>query len=257
MKQSFHINNKLKEVISNIIYDIKNYNNIISKYMDFDRCSNSDYCESRSTIMRQSFLIYRTMESFSYFNEINSDSLNLSMNFGSINDVINNVLDDIINLFNAKRIKFTLEKKDINEYIIMMDMEKIKNAILNIFSFIYNIIKINSSININYNLINYDEDEEFLLMNGINKINENDEKKLELSKECIDISITFECDKIPDDIKRKLFKTPLISYENIHSNNLYLYTSYKIIEKHYGNVWIESLDNREKINIVFPIKNKL
>lgn len=257
MKQSFYMNDKLKELISNLIYDVQNYNSVILKYIDLERCANN-YCnESRKTIVRQSFLINRTMDALNDFNNITSSSFELSMNFEDINNIINEVLDNVIDLFKSKRVKFTLNDDILDGYIVMMDRARIKGSLLNICSFIYNIIKINSTLNISCNLIDYDDDEDFLIMNGVNVISQHDEKKLALSKECIDISITFECDKIPEDVKRKLFKTPLISYENMNFNNLYLYTAYNIIKKHYGNVWIESLENKERINIVFPAKNKL
>ncbi|WP_300366555.1 sensor histidine kinase [Brachyspira sp.] len=257
MKQSYYINDKLKYLISNIIYDIQNYNNIISKYIDLEKCTNN-YCnESRSTIIRQSFLIDRTMEVLNDFNDINSNSFKLDMNFENFNTVINESLDSILDLFKSKKIKFTLDNNIIKDCTIMMDRSKIKRSILNIFSFIYNIIKINSSMNISCNLVDYENDDSFLYLNGVNNISEKDEKKLELSRECIDISLTFISDNIPDDIKRKLFKTPLISYENTNFNNLYLYTAYAIIKEHYGDIWLESLENKHSINIILPAKNKL
>lgn len=257
MKQNFYINNKLKELISNIIYDVQNYNSVISKYIDLERCANN-YCnESRNTIVRQSFLINRTMEALSDFNDINSDSFKLNMNFENVSLIIDEILDNVFDLFKSKRIKFTLDNKILKECIILMDRDKIRRSILNVFSFIYSIIKINTSINVSYNLIDYDDDENFLLMNGVNNISETDEKKLDLNKECVDISITFECDDIPDDIRRMLFKTPLISYDNCNFNNLYLYTAYRTLKEHYGNIWLESSDNKQRINIILPAKNKL
>ena len=257
MKQGFYINNKLKDLISNIIYDVQNYNSIISKYIDLERCTNN-YCnESRNTIVRQSFLINRTMEALRDFNDINSKSFKLNMNFENMNTIINESLDSILDLFKSKRIKSTLNNNISDNCILMMDRERVKGCILNVFSFIYNIIKINSSMNISCNLVDYDDDKSFLYMNGVNNISEKDEKKLELSKECIDISVTFVSDDIPDDIRRKLFKTPLISYENTNFNNLYLYTAYKIIKEHYGDIWIETLENKQRINIILPAKNKL
>lgn len=257
MKQSFYINDKMKDLISNIIYDIQNYNSIISKYIDLERCANN-YCnESRNTIIRQSFLINRTMEALHDFNDINSNSFKLNMNFEDINIIMNEVLDDILNLFKSKNIRFKFDDKIMKECIVMMDRSKIKGSLLNIFSFIFNIVKLNSIINISYSLIDYNDDENFLLMNGVDNISEKEKKKLILNKECIDISITFTCDEIPDDIKRRLFKTPLISYENFNFNNIYLYTAYETIKEHYGNVWMESMKNKQRINIIFPAKNKL
>ncbi|ASJ21429.1 signal transduction histidine kinase [Brachyspira hampsonii] len=257
MKQNFYINSKLKDLISNIIYDVQNYNNIISKYIDIERCANNYCSESRATIVRQSILINRTMEALNDFNDINSDSFKLNMNFENISVIINEALDDIFLLFKSKRTKITLNDKIFKECIVLMDRDKIKRSILNIFTFIYNIIKVNTSINITYNLMNYYDDKEFLLINGVDNISKKDEKTLDLNEECIDISITFESDDIPDDIKRMLFKTPLISYDNFSFNNLYLYTAYRIIKEHYGNIWFESVKNEQRINIIFPAKNKL
>ena len=257
MKQNFYINSKLKDLISNIIYDVQNYNSIITKYIDLERCANNYCSESRATIVRQSFLINRTMESLSDFNDINSDSFKLNMNFENISVIINEALDSVFDLFKSKRTKIKLDDKILTECIVLMDRDKIKRSILNIFSFIYSLIKVNTSMNISYSLINYGKDKEFLLMNGVDNISEKDEKILDLNEECIDISITFECDNIPDDIKRMLFKTPLISYDNFNFNNLYLYTAYRIIREHYGNIWLESLKNEQRINIIFPAKNKL
>ena len=257
MKQNFYINKKVKSLISNLIYDIQNYNSVILKYINLERCANN-YCnESRNTVVRQSFLIGRTMEALNDFNEITSNSFKLSMNFENINNLINEVLDSVLNLFQSKRVKFTLNNDKLNEYVFMMDRSRIKSSILNIFSFIFNIVKINSSINIFCNIVDYDDDENFLFMNGVNSISRYNRRKLKLSKKVIDISITFECDKIPNEIRKKLFKTPIISYDDIDINNLYLYTAYNIIDRHYGNIWIESLENKERINIVFPAKNNL
>ncbi|PTY39176.1 histidine kinase [Brachyspira hampsonii] len=257
MKQNFYINGKLKDLISNIIYDVQNYNNIISKYIDIERCANNYCSEARATIVRQSLLINRTMEALNDFNDINSDSFKLNMNFENISVIINEALDDIFDLFKSKRIKMTLNDKILKECIVLMDRDKIKRSILNVFTFIYNIIKVNTSMDITYNLIDYDDDKEFLLINGIDNISKKDEKTLDLNEECIDISITFKSDDIPDDIKRMLFKTPLISYDNFNFNNLYLYTAYRTIKEHYGNIWFESVKNEQRINIILPAKNKL
>lgn len=257
MKQNFYINSKLKDLISNIIYDIKNYSGIINKYIDFERCSNNYCSESKNTIIRQSFLINRTMEALNDFNDINSDSFKLNMNFENINLIINESLDSILDLFRSKRIKITLDNNISDGLISMMDRSRIKGSLLNIFSFIYNIIKVNSSMNILCSLINYEDNENFLYMNGVDKISERERKKLELNKECIEISLIFVSDEIPEEIKRMLFKTPLISYGNINFNNIYLYTAYNIIKKHYGNIWMETFENKQRINIIFPADKRL
>ena len=141
MKQSFYMNEKLKELISNLIYDVQNYNSIILKYIDLERCANNYCSESRNTIVRQSFLINRTMEALNDFNNINSRSFELSMNFENINNIINEVLDSILDLFKSKRVKFTLNDDILKSCTVMMDRARIKGSLLNIFSFIYNIIK--------------------------------------------------------------------------------------------------------------------
>ena len=257
MKKTFYMNDNLRLLLSNLIYDVQNYNSVISKYIDLERCPNN-YCnESRNTIVRQTFLISRTMEALNDFNEISSNSFKLNMNLENIKNIFNEVLDDTIDLFKSKRVKFTLENSIVNECTIMMDRNRIKSSLLNIFSFIYNIVKFNGKVDINYDLIEYDDDQYFLLINRVGFLSRYKEKKLELNKRCIDISITFDSEGIPQNIKKKLFKTPLISYDNMNFNNLYLYTAYNIIKKHYGNMWIESLKNKERINIIFPAKNKL
>ena len=69
------------------------------------------------------------------------------------------------------------------------------------------------------------------------------------------IKIVFESQNIPEEVELKLFKTPLLNYNNDNFNNLYLYTSYNIIVKHYGDIWIDNIENgnKKKINIVLPI----
>ena len=141
MKQNFYINSKLKDLISNIIYDVQNYNSIITKYIDLERCANNYCSESRATIVRQSFLINRTMESLSDFNDINSDSFKLNMNFENISVIINEALDSVFDLFKSKRTKIKLDDKILTECIVLMDRDKIKRSILNIFSFICGFLK--------------------------------------------------------------------------------------------------------------------
>lgn len=247
MKQNFYINDKLKDLISNLIYEIQNYNCIISKYTNLERCTE----EYKNIVSRQSFFIERTMEAFNDFNDINSKSFILNMNFEDVNNIIDIVTDDFSDIFKSKRVKYSIYNNMNNNSTVLMDRSKLMSSLYNIFTFIYNIVKVNSSINILCDFLYYDN-EDFLMMNNGNNNNEYD-----YSRKYIDISVIFECDKIPKEVKRKFFKTPLISYENITFNNLYLYTAYNIIKMHSGNMWFESLENKERINIIFPAKNKL
>ena len=247
MKQSFYINDKLKYLISNLIYEIQNYNCVISKYMNSEKYDE----EYKNIVKRQSFFIDRTMEALNDFNDINSKSFELNMNFENVDNIINNVVDNFSDIFKSKRVKFTINNNMNDDCTVLMDRNKLISSLFNILTFIYNVIKVNSSIDILCNFLHYDN-EDFLIMN--NSMNNDQSESI---KKYIDISIIFECERIPREIKRKFFKTPLISYDNFNFNNLYLYTAYRTIREHYGNIWFESVKNEQRINIIFPAKNKL
>lgn len=244
MKKVFYINDKLRNLLSNIIYDIQNYNSTIMKYTE--NISNDFIKENKESILRQSFLIDKAMKVFYDFNDINSNNLILNKTVENINEIVNNISNDFLDLFLSKRIKIKfLEEENEKNYTIFLDKNRIINSISNVFLFIYNMAKINSFINISYDLINYN-DEEFLFSNGFknNLINNN-----------LLIKIVFESQNIPEEVELKLFKTPLLNYNNDNFNNLYLYTSYNIIVKHSGDIWIDNIENgnKKKINIVLPI----
>ena len=244
MKKVFYINDKLRNLLSNIIYDIQNYNSTIMKYTE--NISNDFVKENKESILRQSFLIDKAMKVFYDFNNINSNNLILNKTVENINEIVNNISNDFLDLFLSKRIKIKfLEEENEKNYKMFLDKNRIINSISNVFLFIYNMAKINSFINISYDLINYN-DEEFLFSNGFknNLINNN-----------LLIKIVFESQNIPEEMELKLFKTPLLNYNNDNFNNLYLYTSYNIIVKHSGDIWIDNIENgnKKKINIVFPI----
>lgn len=244
MKKIFYINDKLRNLLSNIIYDIQNYNSTIMKYTE--NISNDFIKENKESILRQSFLIDKAMKVFYDFNDINSNNLILNKTVENINEIVNNISNDFLDLFLSKRIKIKfLEEENEKNYTMFLDKNRIINSISNVFLFIYNMAKINSFINISYDLINYN-DEEFLFNSGFknNLINNN-----------LLIKIVFESQNIPEEVELKLFKTPLLNYNNDNFNNLYLYTSYNIIVKHYGDIWIDNIENgnKKKINIVLPI----
>lgn len=244
MKKVFYINDKLRNLLSNVIYDIQNYNSTIMKYTE--NISNGFIKENKESILRQSFLIDKAMKVFYDFNDINSNNLILNKTVENINEIVNNVSNDFLDLFLSKRIKIKfLEEENEKNYTMFLDKNRIINSISNVFLFIYNMAKINSFINISYDLINYN-DEEFLFSNGFknNLINNN-----------LLIKIVFESQNIPEEVELKLFKTPLLNYNNDNFNNLYLYTSYNIIVKHSGDIWIDNIENgnKKKINIVLPI----
>lgn len=241
MRRNFYINDELKSMISNFIYEIENYNCIISKYINLK--------DSKDIIIRQSFFIDRAMEALKNLNDLNSRSFKLNMNFENINNIIENVIDDFSDVFKSKGVKVNINNNICNNFDILMDRNRVRNGLLSIFMFIYNVVKTNSNINVFYDFLNYDN-EDFIIMDNNNKVNNNIEKY-------IDVSIIFECNCIPKEVKRKLFTSPLIYYENCNFNNLYLYTAYNIIKMHSGNMWFESLKNKERINIIFPAKNKL
>ena len=252
MKKIFYINNKLRILLSNFIYDIQNYNSTIVKYMEEIQKNNdsSDSIkekESKESILRQLFLIDKTIKVFYDFNDINSNNLVLNKTSESIDKIIKNIVNDFENLLLSKRIKVKFEYEENNyEYKALLDKSKIDNAISNVFLFIYNLAKVNSFVSISYNLIDYN-DEEFLFNNGSrnNLINNN-----------LLIKIVFESQNIPEELELKLFKTPLLTYNEDSFNNLYLYTSYNIIVKHSGDIWIDNIENgnKKKINIILPIR---
>ena len=199
MKKIFYINDKLRNLLSNIIYDIQNYNSTIMKYTE--NISNDFIKENKESILRQSFLIDKAMKVFYDFNDINSNNLILNKTVENINEIVNNISNDFLDLFLSKRIKIKfLEEENEKNYTMFLDKNRIINSISNVFLFIYNMAKINSFINISYDLINYN-DEEFLFNSGFknNLINNN-----------LLIKIVFESQNIPEEVELKLFKTPLL-----------------------------------------------
>lgn len=245
MRKTLYTNKKIKSLISNIIYDIQNYNLTISKYAEnIDKTDNIN--EDKDSIIRQSFLIDTTMKAFNDFNDITLGNLSLNKNIENINILINNVIDNCYSLFISKRVKIKLGEEISSNFNILVDKNKIANSIFYVFMFIYNLIKSNSFIDVAYSFVNY-EDERFLFFNEKSSL-------LNFSKDNVLISISFDSNNIPEDIKRKLFKTPLISYNGRHFNNIFLYTAYYIINRHSGNIWFDSIGSKTRINIIFPIK---
>ena len=251
MKKVFYINDKLRALLSNIIYDIQNYNSTIMKYTESikNNIDSSDYIkDNKATILRQSFLIDKTMKLFYDFNDINSNSLILNKTSEDINKLIEGIVKEFEDLLLSKRIKIKFaddNEEDKNNYITLLDKSKIENSISNIFLFIYNMAKVNSFVEISYSSIDYN-DEEFLFNNGSknNLINNN-----------LLIQIVFESQNIPEELELKLFKTPLLTYNEDSFNNLYLYTAYNIVIKHSGDIWIDAIENgnKKKFNIILPI----
>ena len=249
MRKTLYTNKKMKLLISSIIYDIQNYNFTISKYVE--NIDNTDEInEDKESIIRQSLLIDTTMKAFNDFNDITLGNLSLNKNIENINILINNIINNIINncynLFISKRVKIKLGEEISNNFNILIDKNKITNSIFYVFIFIYNLIKSNSFIDVSYSFVNYD-DERFLFFSENNSL-------LNFSKDSVLISISFDSNNIPEEIKRKLFKTPLIIYNGRHFNNIFLYTAYYIISKHSGNIWFDSIGSKKRINIIFPIK---
>ncbi|MEI0530592.1 histidine kinase [Brachyspira pilosicoli] len=248
MGKTLYTNKKIKLLISNIIYDIQNYNFTISKYVEnIDKTDEIN--EDKDSIIRQSFLINITMKALNDFNDITLGNLSLNKNIDNINILMNNVIDNCYNLFISKRVKIKLGEEINNNFNVLIDKNKISNSIYYVFLFIYNSIKSNGFIDVSYNFVNYD-DERFLFFNENNNL-------LNFSKDNILISISFDSNNIPEDIKRKLFKTPLISYNGRYFNNIFLYTAYYMINKHSGNIWFDSIGSKRRINIIFPIKSGL
>ena len=186
------------------------------------------------------------MKAFNDFNDITLGNLSLNKNIENINILINNVIDNCYSLFISKRVKIKLGEEISSNFNILVDKNKIANSIFYVFMFIYNLIKSNSFIDVAYSFVNY-EDERFLFFNEKSSL-------LNFSKDNVLISISFDSNNIPEDIKRKLFKTPLISYNGRHFNNIFLYTAYYIINRHSGNIWFDSIGSKTRINIIFPIK---
>ena len=245
MKKTLYTNKKIKLLISNIIYDIQNYNFTISKYAEnIDKTDEIN--EDKDSIIRQSFLINITMKALNDFNDITLGNLSLNKNMDNINILINNVIDNCYSLFISKRVKVKLGEGIDNNFNVLIDKNKISNSIYYVFLFIYNSVKPNGFIYVSYSFVNYD-DERFLFFNDKNNL-------LNFSKDNILISISFDSNNIPEDIKRKLLKTPLISYNGRHFNNIFLYTAYYIINRHSGNIWFDSIGSKTRINIIFPIK---
>ncbi|TXJ39834.1 histidine kinase [Brachyspira pilosicoli] len=245
MRITLYTNKKIKLLISNIIYDIQNYNFTISKYVEnIDKTDEIN--EDKESIIRQSFLIDTTMKALNDFNDITLGNLSLNKNIENINILMNNIIDNCYSLFISKRVKIKLGEEISCNYNILIDKNKIVNCIFYVFMFIYNLIKSNSFIDLVYSFVNY-EDERFLFFSEKSSL-------LNFSKDNILISISFDSNNIPEDIKRKLFKTPLISYNGRHFNNIFLYTAYYIINRHSGNIWFDNIGSKTRINIIFPIR---
>ena len=245
MRKTLYTNKKIKLLISNIIYDIQNYNFTISKYVEnIDKTDEIN--EDKNSIIRQSFLINITMKALNDFNDITLGNLSLNRNIDNINILMNNVIDNCYSLFISKRVKIRLGEEINSNFNVLIDKNKISNSIYYVFLFIYNSIKPNGFIDVSYSFVNYD-DERFLFFNDKNNL-------LNFSKDNILISISFDSNNIPEDIKRKLFKTPLISYNGRHFNNIFLYTAYYIINRHSGNIWFDNIGSKTRINIIFPIR---
>lgn len=189
------------------------------------------------------------MKALNDFNDITLGNLSLNRNIDNINILMNSVIDNCYSLFISKRVKIRLGEEINSNFNVLIDKNKISNSIYYVFLFIYNSIKPNGFIDVSYSFVNYD-DERFLFFNDKNNL-------LNFSKDNILISISFDSNNIPEDIKRKLFKTPLISYNGRHFNNIFLYTAYYIITKHSGNIWFDSIGSKRRINIIFPIKSGL
>ena len=245
MRKTLYTNKKIKLLISNIIYDIQNYNFTISKYAEnIDKTDEIN--QDKDSIIRQSFLIDITMKAFNDFNDITLGSLSLNKNIENINVLMKNVIDNCYSLFISKRVKIKLGEEISSNFNILIDKNKIANSIFYVFLFIYNLIKANSFIDVSYSFVNYD-DEGFLFFNDKNSL-------LNFSKDNVLISISFDSNNVPEDIKRKHFKTPLINYNGRCFNNIFLYTAYYIISKHSGNIWFDNIGSKKRINIIFPIK---
>lgn len=252
MKKEFYINEKTNDLISNLIYDIQNYNITISSYIKNieklieEKLDNKDIKESKeyiNSIIRQSFLIEKTVKSFNEFSNINSSGLVLNKILDNINDIINDVINDFKPLLLSKKIKILKEQDD--EILSLIDKIKIKNAISNIFVFIFNYLKVNSILDIKYSIINYSE-EEFIFSVGSERSN--------LINKYVSISISFLSNNIPEELRKKLLKKAIIYCNDINFNNLYLYSSYNIIKKHLGDMWIDKVGSKNRITVLLPIE---
>ena len=115
MKKVFYINDKLKSLLSNIIYEIQNYNSTIMKYTENiqNNIDNSNYIkDNKATILRQSFLIDKTMKLFYDFSDINSNNLILNKTSEDINKIIEGITKDFEDLLLSKRIKIKFNNNE-------------------------------------------------------------------------------------------------------------------------------------------------
>ena len=84
MRKTLYTNKKIKLLISNIIYDIQNYNFTILKYTEnIDKTDEIN--EDKDSIIRQSFLIDVTMKAFNDFNDISDFAKMSVINLMSLN----------------------------------------------------------------------------------------------------------------------------------------------------------------------------
>ena len=128
MRKTLYTNKKIKLLISNIIYDIQNYNFTISKYVEnIDKTDEIN--EDKNSIIRQSFLINITMKALNDFNDITLGNLSLNRNIDNINILMNNVIDNCYSLFISKRVKIRLGEEINSNFNVLIDKNKISNSI--------------------------------------------------------------------------------------------------------------------------------
>lgn len=227
------INDNSVQLMLQIMSKIKTSNIVIEK------CAKENkYCD---TILRQSFLIDKITDSMNDYIYLKDSPENIAKSRESIYDIINDCLEKSKVLFSGKNIKVKIEDDYIYQYLFV-NREMIVNAILKIFSHIFLTAYINSKIYIKTNLIDYQDDLD-IFFSEKEKVGKN-----------LEINIIFKGEGVPNDVRDLLFKKPIIKYHKSYTNNLYLYTAAKIIEKHSGKIWSKKTEEGESIIILLPLE---
>ncbi len=217
-------------MISQLIYEIKT-SSILIKESTQDKI-----------IQNQIFMIDTILNSLSDVLYINNESSKLIKSNQNIFPILDNIISQFKPLFLTKRLKFYVQNEEDN-FNICIDRNKIINSISSIFLHIYKYSKLGSSINIKYDIIDYQEDLNIFF------------NKKSLDDKFIEISISFDGITIPNTIKESMLKKSIISYRKTYTNNIYLYTAVSIIKKHKGKFWYKHKDNNHNIIILLPLSN--
>lgn len=237
VRKKIFFNNYSLELMLQIMSKIKTSNIVIEK------CAKEN--KNYEIILRQSFLIDRITDSINDYIYLKDSLEKITKSYENIYDIITDSLEKSRIILSGKNIKAKIKENHIHQYIFA-NREMIVNALLNIFSHIFLTAYINSKISIKTNLIDYEDDLDIFFLKEKAAVNKN-----------LEVNITFKGETIPSKARKQLFKKPIVKYHKSYTNNLYLYTAGKIIEKHNGRIWAKKTAEGESIIILLPLELKV